>query len=317
MFEKIIAFIMAIIAFFSSLFTGGSKTIKLLDESFGTHTLQAFDLYLPRQPADSMDSHSVVVYIHGGAWGGGDKADMRSSCEYLAGEGYTAAATLNYRMIADTPNGIDYTDMLEDIDLALKKIKALGAEKGYAIDRVALLGYSAGAHLAMLYAYTHKNTSPLDIRFVYSMVGPADFTDPAFYNAESEDTSAWKSKIVSLLLGLDYPATAITHDNLGEYSDMLLDASPIKYVAADCAPSLLAYGAEDELVPVSNAKRLVKKMTDAGAPFDYVNYPNSGHGLDSELDKGEGSPAEKADALLWQYFEKYLLPLDEVPYEKA
>lgn len=307
-FQKIIAFLMAIFTFIASLFTGGSKAVKFLDVSTGDHALQAFDLYLPKQPADGFDTHGVVVYIHGGGWCEGDKKDMRSTCENLAAGGYTAAATLNYRMLANEANGIDYTDMLDDIDAALEKIKAIGAENGYTINRAALIGSSAGAHLAMLYSYSRGQSAPLDIRFVCSMVGPADFTDREFYTGGNESEVNWKYKIVSLLIGLDYPRVSLTADNLDEYSAQLLAASPVNYITAGCAPSLLEYGSKDILVPVSNADRLVAKLTDAGARFDYVNYPNSGHGLDSELDKGEGSPSERANTLIWQYFENYLVP---------
>lgn len=306
MLEKIIAFIMAVISFFSALFTGGSKTINVLDVSYGSHSQQSFDLYLPKKPADERCANCIVIYIHGGAWTGGDKSDAKGSCEGLAEGGYAAAATLNYRLLTENNNSVDYNDMLDDIDAALARIKEISAEKGYSIDRAALIGYSAGAHLAMLYAYSRAETAPLDIRFVNSAVGPADFTDEAFYTGETQADIDWKYKITSLLIGLDYPTVKLSADNLSFYYEQLLAASPINYITASAAPSLLNYGSKDILVPVSNAERLVKKLTDAGAPFDYVNFPNSGHGLDSEFDE---QAQKEAGDLIWQYYTDYLLPV--------
>lgn len=49
------------------------------------------------------------------------------------------------------------------------------SELGYTIDKMATSGYSAGGHLALLYAYSRPDAAAIPVKLVFEEVGPADF----------------------------------------------------------------------------------------------------------------------------------------------
>ena len=110
------------------------------DPRFGSST--SMDLYLPD---DGADVHPAVMFIHGGSWKAGDKDHARNMGPRLARSGY-AVASINYRLL---PEGVFPND-LADCTCALAYLRAHAEEHGIDPERIAVMGYSAGAHLASL-----------------------------------------------------------------------------------------------------------------------------------------------------------------------
>lgn len=110
------------------------------DERFGTDSM--LDLYLPD---DGALTHPTVMFIHGGSWRFGDKDHFTNAGRRLARSGY-AVASINYRLL---PDGV-FPNNLSDCLCALAYLRAHAAEYTIDPDRIAVMGYSAGAHLASL-----------------------------------------------------------------------------------------------------------------------------------------------------------------------
>lgn len=273
--DKIIAFFMAIITFFMNLFgISQVKYDKYTDLSYGSNSSQVLDLYLPKNDKDDV---GLILYIHGGSWTGGDKSAYNDFCKNTTGTYGYASATMNYRLLS-TKGDITYKDMLDDIDTAINFIIDTAASKGTEITKLAIAGASAGGHLALLYTYTHYTQTRVPVEFCVSKVGPADFTDPAFF-AENMDNSFDRYTLVSYLIG-----ETVTADNFAEKTDALNAASPISYVTPDVPPTLMAYGVKDMLVPYSNGTALYDALKTAGVPCDFHSFPNSGHELMDDPD---------------------------------
>lgn len=294
MFDKIIAFFMAIIAFFASLFginTNSSKVYTYRDLSYGSDKNQAVDLFIPKTASDNM---GLFVDIHGGAWIGGDKSGDDKACENIAANYNYAAMTINYRMfgypqegqtvesIAADPNSLDMEDMIDDITAAINVAVAKAAENGSKITNACLVGYSAGGHLAMIYAYKYRAQSPVNIAFCVSYVGPADLTDSKFCINTPEGGIGDET---ALYLASRLSHTYVTEENFGDagIQAALQSVSPL-YYADKAVPTIMAYGMKDVLVPFEGSQRLDAKLTEYGVRHDYFVYPNSGHGLDNETD---------------------------------
>lgn len=212
----------------------------------------------------------AVLFIHGGSWISGDKSNMLKYRTSVMNEGYVYIS-MNYRLITSQAT---YLDMLEDIDLAIQFIK--NQTSGMPIDttQIVLAGESAGAHLAMLYSY--RNTSPIPIRFLLALVPPVDFTDPNYINFGNASTQ--------LFLANQLMQTNIVDENeliLNGYPESWLDASPIYYLET-AIPTLMGYGALDELIPQSNYVRFLNKVIEFNAPMEAILFPNSGHSLDND-----------------------------------
>ncbi len=297
MWEKIVAFFMSIIAFFSSFFGFSTKNCKIYNDlAYGTHERQVMDLYLPKKNDGEV---GLVLFIHGGAWIAGDKTayddELVTACNDL---GY-AAATINYRYISET---ISLHDVADDINSALEKIKQVGAENGININKVLLTGASAGGHLAMFYAYSRKDTAPITPVAVVSNCGPTDLTDENYYYNQDLGTKSdlGDEELLSTLFSWCC-GQAFTYENRESARQALLEVSPIYYVDENTVPTVINHGLKDTIVPFSNAQALADKFDQYGVHYDFNIYPNSNHGL-SDDDANE----KKADELMYKYLETYL-----------
>jgi len=114
--------------------------------------LQSLDIYMPKV-MDPCQGVPVVIFVHGGAWKTGDKSQMQDKPAYFNSLGY-AFVSVNYRLSPQDdlllPNRIMFpvhpTDVGAAVAWVYKNIKSHGGNP----ERLALLGHSAGAHLAAL-----------------------------------------------------------------------------------------------------------------------------------------------------------------------
>lgn len=292
MWEKIVAFFMSIIAFFMSLFgIGGTRleNSKVFENvSYGSHERNVLDLYIPEGASGDI---GLVLYIHGGAWVSGDKSSYKETAQY-ASEGLSiAGAAMNYRYLSESTK---MSDIVDDIDAALTKIKAIGTENGVNINKVILGGHSAGGHLSMLYAYSKKDTAPITPVAVIDQSGPTDFSDEHFFDGSNALGLEQIQQLVCWSTGKNI--TLETKDQFTAYIDAI---SPVYYVSADTVPTLICHGDHDSIVPYSNAVTLDAKLTEYGVKHDFITY-NADHDLNDK------ASAKKAEELMYSYVAAYL-----------
>lgn len=296
MFEKIIAFFMAIINFFLGLFglggIGGQKfdCQTFFDMAYGTHERQVVDLCVPD---DASGDLGLVLFIHGGAWIAGDKESYDGGMNYGASELGIATASVNYRYISES---VDLLDVLDDIDAALAVIKAKGTEIGVNINRVLLTGDSAGGHLSLLYAYARKKTAPITPVAVISNSGPTDLYDDNFYHNNALGDEAAISDLMSKACGQRF-----TYETRQSAKEALMRVSPVSYVSADSVPTVINHGNADSIVPFSNAQTLDALLTKYGVEHVLNVYK----GADHDLGKDDAAKA-RADELLFGYIDRFL-----------
>ncbi len=296
MWEKILAFFMSIIAFFTGLFGLENKEYVSKNLSYGNHERQVMDLYLPEENDGEV---GLVLFIHGGAWIGGNKDEYKSALKTACDDLGYAAAAINYRYLSET---VSLHDIADDIDLALKKIREKGAEKGININKVLLTGSSAGAHLSMFYAYSRKETAPITPVAVVSNCGPTDLSDDNYYyNADLGVNSELGAFEDIAYLFSCAGGQKFTYETRATAKEALLKVSPIYYVNSGTVPTVINHGQKDTIVPFSNATAIVEKFEEYGVKYDFNVYPNSGHGLD----KDEAN-RKIADDLLYEYLATYL-----------
>lgn len=267
MFEKIIGIIMAILTFVSSTFLGETAKYEVFsDIAYSTASERnVMDIYVPAE-AYEKEENGCILFIHGGSWSSGSKDEMLGECVALANEGYITA-TMSYTLITDD-NRDTYSVMtvLDEISLAIEEIKRFSEEKGLNITKMATSGYSAGAHLSMLYSYSRADESAIPLAFAANKVGPSDFTTEAWGEAGP--------RIAKMLAG-----TAITDQYMqeGKEKELIELVSPVYYVDENSIPSLLAYGGKDKTVPIGNGESVKKAFEESGAVYDFILFPLSDH----------------------------------------
>lgn len=248
------------------------------------------DVYIPKVAYDR-EENGFVLLIHGGSWATGNKEDKAADCIEIAAKGYVAATMSFTLRSGETAEDYSIDTVLDEIGLAIAKVKAFAAEKGIAITKVAPSGYSSGAHLAMMYSYARADESPVEIAFTANRVGPSDFS-----------VEAWGASGPSLARSLAGKEIVDRFTEESREDEIIAYVSPVSYVTKDSVPSLFGYGALDVVVPAGNRDSIINAFQNAGAEYDYVLYPVSGHGL--KLNHITPA-ARKYSAKLFEYCEKY------------
>ena len=225
-----------------------------LNISYGSHSDQVFDLYLP---ANRTQETKVMILIHGGGWTSGDKSDMNSFRDYiLQNLSDIAVVNMNYRLANETTDA--YPTQINDITSVVDFLKNKQSE--YVIsDDLGFIGTSAGGHLALLWSYAFDSNNQTDM--VCSVVGPTNFTDPAYL----ENTNPILQEMLDLF-GVD-ATTAF-----------LEEVSPYHQASNTSPPTILFYGGQDPLIPTTQGTDMRDKLQELGVIHDFTLYENAGHG---------------------------------------
>ena len=217
------------------------------------------DLFVPQQP-----NGRGILLIHGGGWRSGSPAMWHYTAEHLGGQGYVCASC-GYRLAPQHR----FPAQVEDVRLAMAWMRGRAKDLGFGADRVAVLGSSAGGHLAAMLA----------------TVGPDDAL------GRTEELSCLDTRPNAVVC--DCPVTffedageAISEARRGflggtteEISEVGAVASPLHRVTGDEPPFLLVHGELDTVVPPVHSVRLAERLEAAGVPVELVIVPKLAHGF--------------------------------------
>lgn len=215
------------------------------------------DVYRPA----SAGPHPGLVQLYGGAWQRGSPADNASFATWFAEKGYVVVAA-DYR---HAPDAI-WPAQIQDVRSALEWIPAHASE--YEIDpsRIALVGRSAGAQLALVAAY---QAGAPRIGAVVSYYGPTDLVE-GWREPPRPDPLNVRAILETYLRG--------TPDSVpARYRE----ASPVTYVTRDVPPTLLVYGARDHIVAPRFGRELHDRLRQAGASSVLLEIPWAEHAFDA------------------------------------
>ena len=246
--------------------------VTLTDIPYGNHERHKADIFIPENVKSSC---GIILFIHGGGWSDGDKTAHTRDCEYFADQGYITA-TMNYRFVSEN---INVFNELDDITKALETIKRECAQRGYNIEKLILSGGSAGAHLALLYAYTRKEVSPVKPVAVCAYCPPVSCHKADFLLGISGEFEDWKYGVLSDCCGFKLTKNDFLNS---PQQEALLNISPEKYVAEECIPTAVFHGKVDELIPIGHIYDFIDLLNEKGIKNDFVVYENSGHALDKD-----------------------------------
>ena len=283
----------------------------------GTGAPLLADLWTP--PPGVAPTGLAVIYVHGGGWRVGDKdLGTRALFRRLAAQGH-AVLDIAYSLWPEC----DIPMMIAEVKEAVLWLKDNGNRYGLDPERIVLMGGSAGAHLALLAAYTagHPSLPPLagkgdaSVRGVVAFYPPADLLslqEPAVGQApEPRDTrvlgpldpvsEALLARIFNLH-GKDldseipfrdfFPAiVGGTPDEIPETYRLL---SPVHLVGAHCPPTLLLHGTDDIFDLTPGVRRLHRELLDVGATSILVEFPHAENAFDLVLP--QVSPVAQAAA---------------------
>lgn len=215
----------------------------------GNGTELRLDIY---KPADPHQPCPAIILIHGGGWISFDKGTMRNMGEFLARSGFVAFA-VDYRLFHGAENR--WPAQLDDVQRAVRWVRANAAKYGVNPDRIGAFGHSAGAQLAALLGMedTRDNSDPALAKYSSRVQAVVDVSGPVDFTANHDPDGV---AFLTSFLGADY----------AKHPEVWRQASPSFHVAKDNAPFLIVHGTRDESVPVSQAEKLYEALKAQGVP---------------------------------------------------
>ncbi len=224
------------------------------------------DLYLPA----NRKSPPLLLWVHGGAWRSGSRANPPLA--FLIEQGY-AVASVDYRLspVARFPAQI------HDLKAAVRFLRARQSEYGYESRRVAVLGSSAGGHLAALVGMTngHKELEGTvgmhpdqssDVQAIVDYYGPTNFL--TILKQSTPHGLSVRQPALQLLLG----------GQPDDRSDLARLASPVFHVDRADPPLLMLHGDQDPQVPINQSHELQGAYKQHALPVQLEVVHGGAHG---------------------------------------
>ncbi|GAA3589366.1 hypothetical protein GCM10022198_11580 [Klugiella xanthotipulae] len=245
----------------------------------GVNDAVTLDLYTPEEAGGPLP---VVVWVHGGTWASGSKADVAPYLRILAAYGY-ATVSVDYSLAPEAR----YPDAVTQVNNALGYVSAHATELGIDPDRMVLAGDSAGAQLASQVAALTTNPGyAADLGIVptvaaYQLRGI--ILDGGVYDLDAlgdlEGAEGW---------GFATGLWAYTGTREWAQSPVGRQMSTIHAVTAGFPETFIAGGNADALTR-QQSRPFAQKLADLGVPVTAVFFsdeedPGLAHGFPFQLD---------------------------------
>jgi acetyl esterase/lipase len=225
----------------------GSELAILLDQSYGGHRLQRFDVFSPKGASNA----PVLMFWHGGGWTNGYRAYAHFIAPHVTRLGW-ALMTPSYRLAPSErfPAGID--DAIACTAFVAQRASDYGANGQH----IVLSGHSAGGHLAAMVALRSPSALKICLRACLPLSGIMDLHHP------SPSPGSLEERVYSLLL-----------------QEAAQDAvmSPMAWCAGNALPFDLTVGEQDSERVRSSNHRLAALLRAQGTPVRLQTEPAHSH----------------------------------------
>jgi acetyl esterase/lipase len=247
---------------------GGPAPNVRLEVPYGTDVKQTLDVAWPQEDRKSEGRRPIVAIIHGGGWTAGDKHMFFPTMRALVDHGWVAA-TINYRLARDEARA--FPAGVRDTRCALAWIVKHAHEMNGDPERLALIGASAGGHLAALIGVAPDEWADgcddvkLHVAGVISYYAPLDFRTIEDKYPRQMQMAVWE------LLRADAGSP--------EWKDRALRATPETFLDESDPPFLLLHGSADTVVPVDDSRAFKRALDARGIPALLVEVEGQKHGF--------------------------------------
>ena len=185
------------------------------------------------------------------------------------------AFLLHYRRIF---NGKQHPDMLDDAQRALEYVRQKSDDFAIDPNRLGIMGFSAGGHLAMMTAcFADKDKNPP--AFVAPIYPVVTMNEPYVHERSRR-----------ALLGEKRKNNQTMRDSL----------SLEKHIPDNCPPVFIVNCIDDPVVDYHNSILLDEALTDKNIEHKYIQYQTGGHGFGASDTKGTDECRQwKNEFLIW------------------
>lgn len=223
------------------------------------HTAQGDLKLYSFQPPVKLTAQKIpaALWIHGGGWTGGTCESFFPLARYTATRG-AASFVVEYRL-AKTNGTVTVADCLADCKSAVRYVRSHAAELGIDPQRIAVIGESAGGHLAACVGTLEGFDDPADDLKISARPDALVLYDPLTKFEESNFQKLF------------------THAPVADKTKLMRDLSPALQVHAGQPPAICIHGLADASVSPDNSRQFAAAMKQAGNRCDLVLLPETPH----------------------------------------
>ena len=226
------------------------------------------DVFLP--PLEEKN-RPAVLFIHGGGWIEGDRSQLRGYGILLARLGFVCMCN-SYRL----SNESIWPAQIQDVNCAIRYLRANATDLGLDPDRIGVSGNSAGGHLSLMAAATNydqifegeggNNEVSSQIKAVCAIYPPTTIRQLEMVNPLEN----------AFLMLMGKEAKKEDYDK----------ASPLNYVTEDYPPCMLIHGSTDSVVRLKDSTKFYEKLIEFNRPASLHIFSEEEHAFDGEPDYG-------------------------------
>jgi acetyl esterase/lipase len=252
--------------------------------------LQKLDVYSP----PGAKNLPVVVWIHGGGWQQGDKAEMRQKPRAFMDKGLVFVS-VNYRLWPNVVMG----DIIRDVAKSIRWVHDHIAEYGGDPERLLVMGHSAGAQLAAIVCvderYLKENGLSLGIIKGCVPVDGDTYDVPAIV-----ETAQTRRRVHG------QPEPKAGHPEKFGTVEQQKDYSAVYHVAPGKGiPPFLILHVADHPDTSAQAFRLATVLKNAGIPTTVFAARDTNH---PKLNDNLGNPGDPATEAVYKFLDQVLKP---------
>ena len=252
--------------------------------------LQTLDVYAPA----GAKNLPVVVWIHGGGWQQGDKADVKEKPAAFAKKGFVFVS-VNYRLWPKVVMG----DLIHDVAKSVGWVRTHVAEHGGDPQRLLIMGHSAGAQLAAILCTDERLLAGEGVPLA-SVKGCVPVDGDTYDVPASVAISDTRCRVYNL------PEPKAGHRAKFGTPEQQKDYSAVSHVAKDkgIPPFLLLHVAAHPDTTLQ-AQYLGRLLKDAGIPVKVFGAKDTDH---NKLNDRLGTPDDPATKELYDFVDQALKP---------
>jgi acetyl esterase len=233
------------------------------------------DIYEPNADVVQPDNGApILVYVHGGGWVGGDPKEISADLRWFADQGYWVLSPEYTLATAGNPT---WNSAMPQVGCALIWASENAADYGGDPERIAMLGGSAGANVALTTAYA-ASTSELtpacdgEIPDVQAVAGDVPAVDPAFvyHNADPLIGAATRNMVTTFIGG-----------SAEKYPERVKAVQAATYLTSQAPPTFLSVSESDHLVSIESVKGFISAAQAKGVDLEVHYRPWADHATSS------------------------------------
>jgi len=241
------------------------------------------DILMPTKSV--FETIPVIIYIHGGDFVGGDKADLTLDIrEDLVPEildaGYAIIA-VNYRLLNEDRH---FPTCIVDVKDSIRFIHSVSDTYNFDESNFGIWGNSSGAYLALTAAYSPSGnyygeyglrSYSAEVNYVIDMYGPNQIVSMEEINTMTTPKLLETQDKLDILFGGVYDIYDL---NAADYITMAVH-NPNSYVSNDTVPTLIIHGKLDDVIDIKQSLLLEAKLDEYDIEYEFYEILGGEHGL--------------------------------------